>query len=165
MVQKYTKHGHVFLKKNFFFILFSIIFGVSFKCIFLNESDKIPIQISLKFVPRSPIDNKPALVQGMAWRQTGDNPLPEPMMTQFVKHIVPLGGDEFKKCHLNPHYKPKTVWWLPQVYNGAAYTNKTVSSSWIRVQSQKTGLILGLRPANERRRYKVTSFLIGWAQT
>ena len=78
---------------------------------------------------------------------------------------VPLGGDEFKKCRLNPHYKPKTVWWLPQVYNGAAYTNKTVFSSWIRVQSQKTGLILGLRPANERRRYKVTSFLIGWAQT
>ena len=27
------------------------------------------------------------------------------------------------------------------------------------------GLILGLRPANERRRYKVTPSLIGWAQT
>ena len=27
------------------------------------------------------------------------------------------------------------------------------------------GLILGLRPANERRRYKVTTSLIGWAQT
>ena len=26
-------------------------------------------------------------------------------------------------------------------------------------------LILGLRPANERRRYKVTPSLIGWAQT
>ena len=33
-----------------------------FKCIFLNENDRISIQISLKFVPRSPIDNKPALV-------------------------------------------------------------------------------------------------------
>ena len=30
-----------------------------FKCIFLNENDKIPFQISMKFVPRSPIDNKP----------------------------------------------------------------------------------------------------------
>ena len=29
----------------------------------------------------------------------------------------------------------------------------------------KSGLILGLRPANERRRYKVTPSLIGWAQT
>ena len=28
-----------------------------------------------------------------------------------------------------------------------------------------TGLILGLRSANERRRYKVTPSLIGWAQT
>ena len=28
-----------------------------------------------------------------------------------------------------------------------------------------TGLILGLRPANERRRYKVTPSLIGWVQT
>ena len=37
-----------------------------FKCIFLNENDRIPIQTSLKFVPRSPIDNKPALVQVIA---------------------------------------------------------------------------------------------------
>ena len=35
-------------------------------CIFLNENDRIPIQISLKYVPRSPIDNKSALVQVMA---------------------------------------------------------------------------------------------------
>ena len=32
------------------------------KCILLNENDRIPIRISLKFVPRSPIDNKSALV-------------------------------------------------------------------------------------------------------
>ena len=38
----------------------------NFKCIFLTENDGIPIQISLKCVPRSPIDNKPALVQVMA---------------------------------------------------------------------------------------------------
>ena len=55
-----------------------------FKCIFVNENDKIPIQISLKLVPWSPIDNKSALVQVMAWRRTGDKPLPEPMMTQFT---------------------------------------------------------------------------------
>ena len=39
-------------------------------CIFLNENDRIPIQISLKYVPRSPIENKSALVQVMAWRRT-----------------------------------------------------------------------------------------------
>ena len=55
-----------------------------FNCIFLNENDKIPIQISLKYVPRSPIDNKTTLVQVMAWRRTDDKPLPGPMMTQFI---------------------------------------------------------------------------------
>ena len=57
----------------------------NFKCIFLNENDRIPIPISLKFIPRSPIDNKPALVQVMAWSWTGDKPLPEPMLTQFTE--------------------------------------------------------------------------------
>ena len=33
-----------------------------FKWVFLNENGRIRIQISLKFVPKSPIDNKPALV-------------------------------------------------------------------------------------------------------
>ena len=51
-----------------------------FKCIFLNENDINPIQISLNVFPRSPINNKPALVQVMAWRRIGDKPLPEPMM-------------------------------------------------------------------------------------
>ena len=37
-----------------------------FKCIFLNENDKIPIHISLKIVPRRPIDSKSALVRVMA---------------------------------------------------------------------------------------------------
>ena len=38
--------------------------------------------------------------------------------------------------------------------------NKTV----VRI-SRDTGLVLGLCPANERRRYKVKPSLIGWAQT
>ena len=33
----------------------AILADVNFKCIFLNQNDKIPIQISLKFVPRIPI--------------------------------------------------------------------------------------------------------------
>ena len=56
----------------------------NFKCIFANENDRIPIRISLKSVPRGPIDNKPALVQVMAWHRTGDKPLPEAMLTQFT---------------------------------------------------------------------------------
>ena len=58
-----------------------------FKCIFLNENVWISIRISLKFVSRVPIDNKPALVQIMAWRRPGDKPLSEPMMTSLPMHI------------------------------------------------------------------------------
>ena len=55
-----------------------------FKHIFLNENVKISILISLKFVPKGPIDNKSALVQVMAWCWTGDKSLPDPMLTQFT---------------------------------------------------------------------------------
>ena len=55
-----------------------------FKCIFLNENYILPIQISLKFVPTSPIDNKPVLVQVKAWRLFGAKPLPETMMVQYT---------------------------------------------------------------------------------
>ena len=34
----------------------------------------------LKFDPNGQINNIPALVQTMAWRRRGDNPLSEPMM-------------------------------------------------------------------------------------
>ena len=54
------------------------------KYIFLNENDKIRVQISLKFVPMSRIDNIPALVQVMAWRWTGNKPLSGPMLTWFT---------------------------------------------------------------------------------
>ena len=60
----------------------------NFKCIFLNEDDWIPIRISLKFVPRSAIDNKPALVQEMAWRRTGHMPVSELMLAQFIDAYV-----------------------------------------------------------------------------
>ena len=38
------------------------------------------------------------------------------------------------------------------------------SPRWKNVDSSNSGLILGLRPANERRRYFVTTSLNGWAQ-
>ena len=58
-----------------------------FKCIFLNEHVKISIKISLKFVPKGPINIIPALVQIMARRRPGDKPLSEPMMVSLLTHI------------------------------------------------------------------------------
>ena len=45
-------------------------------------------KISLKFVPKSPINNIPALVQIMAWRRLGGKPLPEAMMVRLRTHIT-----------------------------------------------------------------------------
>ena len=42
-----------------------ILAGDKWKCIFFNETERIPIRILLKFVRRSPTDNKPAMVQVM----------------------------------------------------------------------------------------------------
>ena len=53
-----------------------------FECIFFNENVCFSIKISLKFVPKGLINNIPALVQIMAWRQLGDKPLSEPMMVR-----------------------------------------------------------------------------------
>ena len=45
------------------------------------------IKISLKFVPKCPINNIPALVQIMAWRRPGDKPLSETIMYNILTHI------------------------------------------------------------------------------
>ena len=59
----------------------------SFKRIFLNKNVWISINISLKFVPKGPINNIPTLVQVMAWRRPGDKPLSELMMVRLPTHI------------------------------------------------------------------------------
>ena len=59
----------------------------TFKCIFLKENISISIKISLKFVPKGPIDNIPALFQIMAWRRAGEKPLSEAMMVSLLTHI------------------------------------------------------------------------------
>ena len=58
----------------------------TFKHIFLNENVLISIEISLKFVPKGPVNNMRALVQIMAWRRPGDKPLSEPMMVRLPTH-------------------------------------------------------------------------------
>ena len=59
----------------------------TFKHILLNENVRISFKISLEFVPSSPINNIPPLVQIMAWRQPGDRPLSKPMMINLQTHM------------------------------------------------------------------------------
>ena len=69
-----------------------------FKYIFLNENVSISVKILWKFVPRGLINNIPALVQIMAWRQSGDKPSSEPMMVSLLTHVS-FGLNELI-CHL-----------------------------------------------------------------
>ena len=58
-----------------------------FKCIFLNENVWILIKILLKFVPKDPINNIPALVQIMALHHPGNKPLSEPITVSSPMHM------------------------------------------------------------------------------
>ena len=72
-----------------------------FKCNLLKENVWIPIKISLKFVPKGPSNNIPALVHIMAWRRQGDKPLSEPMMGRLPTHICvtrPQWVMSLRKC-------------------------------------------------------------------
>ena len=57
-----------------------------FQTTFLNENVWIFTKISLKFVPRVPINNIPGLVQIMVWH-SGAKPLSEPMMVNILTNI------------------------------------------------------------------------------
>ena len=82
-----------------------------FKRIFLKENVWISIDISLKFIPKGPIDNIPALVQIMAWRRSGDKPLSEPMVVRLPTHI----------CVTRP------LWVKPMISEYQRYPSLTVS--------------------------------------
>ena len=73
-----------------------------FKCILLNETVWISIITSLKFAPKSQVDNIPTVVQIMAWWQPGNKPLSEPMMVSgptrdaYAWQIGPFWQDTLK---------------------------------------------------------------------
>ena len=53
----------------------------------MNENIWISIEISVKFVPKGPINNIQALVQIMAWCRPGDKLLSETMLASLLMHI------------------------------------------------------------------------------
>ena len=77
----------------------------TFNRIFMKENVRISIKFSLKFVPKGPINNIPALVQIMAWRRPGDKPLSEPVMVSLLTDI----------CVTRPQWV-KVMAWCHQAY-------------------------------------------------
>ena len=94
----------------------------NFKCIFLYENDIIPIRISLKFVPRSPMDNMLALVQIMAWRRPGDKLIIWTNADPVHRRIyVALEGDELISWVLRDGGKIETT----KTQNDLLYNSST----------------------------------------
>ena len=90
-----------------------------FKRIFFNENLWISIKISLKFVPKGPINNIPTLVQIMAWRLSGDKPLFESMMISLPTHIcvtqpqwVKILGTPSKLCGIKFCWTNRCFQWF-----------------------------------------------------
>ena len=110
-----------------------------FKCNFLNEDVWVSNKISLKFVPKGPINNIPSLVQIMAWRRSGDKPLSEPMMVSLLTHICVTRPQWVKclKCYWNladisagllPKYPTSTEVLINLVM---VYHTKPIANCWI----------------------------------
>ena len=68
----------------------------------MHENVWISINISLKFVPRGPLNNNQTLVQAMAWRWPGDKPLLEPMMLRLSTHICVTRPQWVNLCDITP---------------------------------------------------------------
>ena len=82
----------------------------------------ISLKISLKLVPKGPINNIPALVQVMAWRRPGEKPLTEPMVVK----LQTLGLNEL----ITNHYH--------QVLNGCPqWTQITASKGTVTLNITK----------------------------
>ena len=73
---------------------------------FVELNIYISIQMFLKCVSEGLSDNKPAMVQVMAWQQTGDKPLSEPMMAKFSQwcHMASSGWSKLTHCELVTPY-------------------------------------------------------------
>ena len=109
-------------------------FADMFKCIFLNENVWIPIEISLKFVPKGSFKNNPALFQIMAWRRPGDKPLSEPMLVSSLTHIC-VTRPQWVKAEKWP---PLTFWnenlWISIKISLSLFLNVqlTIFQHWFR---------------------------------
>ena len=98
----------------------------TFSNIFSTMNVWIALKASLKFVPKVWINNIPALVQIMAWRQLGDKPLSEPMMVSLLTHICVT----WPQC-VNKLRPKKWMADILQIMFSNGFSWKTMSEIWL----------------------------------
>ena len=145
----------------------------------------ISCEIALIWVSLDLNDEKSTLVQVMAWcRQATSHYLSQCWPRSLSAYGVTRPQWGIAGCLFGNLQRPNSLWpsdtiWrhrsmstLAQVM-ACCLTTKPSPDTWTNVDlspatshgiQEISGPILGLRPANERRRYCVTTSLIGWAQ-
>ena len=70
-----------------------------FNSILLIEHVCILIEISLKFIPKSSVDNKAVWIQIRVWCPASSEPLPESAMAKFFGNTCRLWANAFNEGH------------------------------------------------------------------
>ena len=113
----------------------------TFKQFFQNENVSILIKISLKFVPKAPINNIPSLVQIMAWHRPGDKPLSEPMMVSVLTNIC-VTRPQWVKTHINTLRQRQNGWHFPDnIFKYISWNENVWISNSIWLKFVPNGLI------------------------
>ena len=94
-----------------------------FICIFLNETEYHSMKIPLKYVPKVPINNIPALVQIMAWRRLGAEPLSELMIVVLPTHIYVTRSQWVKHRSIRTLCNPDLNKWIKSNQNKVFVTS------------------------------------------
>ena len=110
-----------------------------FQVHFLNDNVWIWIKVSLKSVPKSPVNNIPALVWIMAWCRPGDKALSEPFMVSLPTHICYTRPLIVPCQRHNTPYKSKfndSVWrqlWIMFLWNCTGIDTKNLEVTLAQV--------------------------------
>ena len=102
-------------------------------------------KISLKFVPKGPINNILALVRSMAWRRSDDKPLSEPMMASSLTHVCVTRPQRVKDVTI-------LVNWI--------MSNDRASLPRIIIQHVSPGLMYKYAHSSGQTRHQKASFLM-----
>ena len=113
------------------------IFQTTFSNGFELKNVWILIKISLKFVPKGPINNIPALVQIMAWRQPGAKPLSESMMSSLLTHIC-VTRPQLVKCGTLVDLNKMADTWQTTSCN-LQFKKHFLAKSWIKFHWNNSG--------------------------
>ena len=106
--------------------------------------------MSLKFIPKCPINNFPALFQIVARHRSGDKPLSESMMAWATNASLSLNE---LKCHRNTHTIHDMYHW---------YGKGAILITFASLAAPDIVILITYGAANDETVFKITIFLFQW---